>query len=344
VQQAISRLCASLTLEEAAETLISLFPLDMSARQALNLIQPVGEALKEQEEQEQQVLFEQGRQAHSRQQESVGTYPTIKRMYVEMDGVTARLRRGSVSMEEKEQKRKGDVYREVKVGAVFLADPGRRRSELAPGVFVDTAGSKTYVAHRGSVGRFAPLLYALAQQKGLAQAQELVVLGDGAPWIWNLVTEHFPNAVQIVDLWHARQHVWQIANVVFGATTAKGAEWADQHCQLLEEGKIEMLVEAIALLPPLPPPPTSTHSIPEQALSYFITNAARMRYPIFRAQGMHVGSGIAEAACKTVVSTRMKRSGMRWTPAGLDALLALRTARLNGTFDAFWKSRFHLVA
>jgi hypothetical protein len=343
VQQAVSRLCASLTLEEAAETLSTLFPLEMSGRQALNLLQPVGEALKKQEEQEQKRLFEQAGQAHSQQEPSPGQ-ATIKRMYVEMDGVTARLRRGSVPMEEKEQKRKGDVYREVKVGAVFLADPGKRRSELAPGVFVDAAGPKAYVARRGSVGPFAPLLYALAQQHGLAQAQELVVLGDGAPWIWNLVAEHFPTAVQIVDLWHASQHVWQVANAVFGATTAKGAAWAEQHCQLLEEGHIEKLVGAIALLPPIPPPPTSTRSLPEQAMGYFIANAARMRYPIFRAQGMHVGSGIAEAACKTMVSTRMKRSGMRWTPAGLDALLALRSAWLNGTFDAFWEPRFHLVA
>ena len=159
-----------------------------------------------------------------------------------------------------------------------------------------------------------------------------------------MVAEHFPTAVQIVDLWHAQQHVWQVANAVFGDATAKGTQWAEQQCQLLEEGNIEALVEAIALLPPIPPPPSRTHSVPEQAMRYFIRNAARMRYPAFRAQGMHIGSGIAEAACKTVVSTRLKRSGMRWTPDGLDALLALRTARLNGTFDAFWEPRFHLVA
>ncbi len=155
---------------------------------------------------------------------------------------------------------------------------------------------------------------------------------------------HFPTAVPIVDLWHAEEHVWQVANAVFGANTAKAAAWAEPQCQLLQEGNIEALVEAIALLPPIPPPPSRTHSVPEQAMGYFMSNAARMRDPAFRLQGMHIGSGIAEAACKTVVRTRMKRSGMRWTPAGLDALLALRTARLNGTFDAFWQPRFHLVA
>jgi hypothetical protein len=79
-------------------------------------------------------------------------------------------------------------------------------------------------------------------------------------------------------------------------------------------------------------------------MAYFITNAGRMRYSAFRAQGMHVGSGIAEAACKTVVSTRAKGCGMRWTPAGLDAILALRTAVLNQAYDPFWQQQPRLVA
>ena len=84
--------------------------------------------------------------------------------------------------------------------------------------------------------------------------------------------------------------------------------------------------------------------MPEKAVDYFTTNAQRMRYPSFRAQGMHVGSGIAEAACKTVVDTRAKRTGMRWTPDGLDAVLPLRTAKLNHTYDEFWQHQSRLVA
>ncbi len=87
-----------------------------------------------------------------------------------------------------------------------------------------------------------------------------------------------------------------------------------------------------------------SRSVPEIAADSFRSHAERMRYPLFRQQGMHIGSGIAEAACQTVVSTRAKRSGMRWTPAGLDAVLALRTAVLNGTYDQFWQGRPHLVA
>lgn len=282
VQQAISRLCASMTLEEAAESLSHLFPVQMSARQALNLIQPVGEAIKKQAEEQQQERFKQAGQVHRKPESSSKREQTpISRLYVEMDGVMARLRRGGVAMEEKGCERPGDVYREVKVGAVFAAEPGRRRSELVPGVFVDAVGPKVYVARRGSVGDFAPFLYALAEQQGLTQAQELVVLGDGAPWIWNLVTEHFPTAVQIVDLWHARLHVWQVANAVFGATTAKGAMWAEQQCQLLEEGNIEALAEAIVLLPSIPPPPTSTHSILIRLCTILLSMQLGCAIPLF---------------------------------------------------------------
>lgn len=100
------------------------------------------------------------------------------------------------------------------------------------------------------------------------------------------------------------------------------------------------LVSAITALPPIAPEPGQARSIPERAVDYFTTNAARRRYPVFRAQGMHIGSGIAEAACKTIVSTRAKRSGMRWTPEGIDALLPLRTSVLNGAYDSLWEQDY----
>ncbi len=193
-------------------------------------------------------------------------------------------------------------------------------------------------------GDFDQLLYGLACQSGLSQAKQVVILGDGAPWIWKQAEEHFPGAVQIVDLYHAQEHVWQVARAVFGKETEAAAAWAKEACDLLVHGKIEEIVNAIAALPPIAPPPGQNKSIPEQAMGYFTHNASRMRYPTFRAQGMHVGSGIAEAACKTVVATRLKRAGMRWTPEGLDALLPLRTSVLNQTYDAFWETQPRLVA
>lgn len=346
VQQAVSYLGASLTLEETAAAFSRLFPLQMSARQALYLMQPVGEALAAAEQAQVNALWQE-----AAQKRTTPTSPTnlshemIDRLYIQLDGVLARLRRGSVPMEQDEQQRRGDVYREIKVGAVFQAQRGRERSELAPGAWVDAPveGSLHYVSQRSALGDFGRRLYALAVQGGMARAKQVVVLGDGARWLWRLVEEHFPGAVQIVDVWHAQEHVWEVAQAVFGRTTPEGVAWAKQACTWLVQGEIETLVQAIAALPPLAPPPGQTKSVPEQAIGYFTTNAERMRYPVLRAQGMHIGSGIAEAACKTVVSTRAKRTGMRWTPEGLDALLPLRTAALNGSFDAFWQDRSHAL-
>jgi hypothetical protein len=249
-------------------------------------------------------------------------------------------------MEKHEQERKGDVYREFKVGTVFLAQRGNQRSQLAPDVWVDTPkeGTQQYVARRTALGGFDKLLYTLACQSGLKRAQQVVVIGDGAHWIWDLACEQFPGAVQIVDLYHAQEHVWDVAHTVFGRATAQAISWAKCACDLLVHGKIEDLVAQIRELPSIAPPPGQSKSVPQQAIGYFTTNAERMRYSTFRAQGMHVGSGIAEAACKRVVATRFKQTGMRWTPDGLDALLPLRTAKLNRSFDQFWQTQSQLVA
>lgn len=348
VQMFISYLGARLTLEEAAETFSRLLPLNMSARQALNLLEPVGKALAAQEDELVKGLFEQAMHKDSSAQEQAERRKTqtLERLYIELDGVLARLRRGSVPMEEKEHKRKGAGYREIKVGAVFRGERGRERSELAPQVWVDRpqAESMRYVARRTAKGGFGPLLYCLALQGGLSEAKQVVVLGDGAPWIWKLVSEQFPGAVQIVDLYHAQQHVWEVAHAVFGQGSQQATSWAQHACTLLVHGQVEELVRAIAALPKIPPEPNESRSIPEKAVDYFSTNAERMRYPAFRAQGMHVGSGIVEAACKSVVTTRLKRTGMRWTPEGLDAILPLRTCVLNRTYDDFWEQQSRLIA
>src|SRR6266851_6285091 len=218
---------ARLTFEEAAQTLCRSVPIGMSGRQALNLMRPVGEALAASEAQQVMALEAEARQARSlpteRQQQTA-----IERLYIELDGVLARMRRGSVPMEHEEVQRKGDVYREIKAGAVFRAEQGPKRSELAPGVYVDTPAedSLRYVARRTAKGGFGWLLYQLALDGGLEQAKQVVVLGDGAPWIWNLAAEHFPGAVQILDLYHAKEHVWDVAHAVFGRGTAAGTAWA----------------------------------------------------------------------------------------------------------------------
>lgn len=130
VQREISYLCGRLTFEEAAESLCRHVPLGMSARQALSLMRPVGEALAMAEDRQVQSLQAQAKQARSQRREERQT-KEIERLYIELDGVLARMRRGSVPMEKEERQRQGDVYREIKAGAVFRAERGSKRSELA---------------------------------------------------------------------------------------------------------------------------------------------------------------------------------------------------------------------
>lgn len=339
VQRLVSYLSARLTHEAVAQTLERVLPLHLSARQVGAILQPVGEAFEQEEEQQMQHLLERAAKketSEAEQQEDQGE--PIKRLYVEMDGVMARLRRGSVPMEAQEQARKGDVYREVKVGAVFVGEAGHERSELVPGVFVDRAGPKRYVARRTTAQDFASRIYALAHAAGVQRAREVVVLGDGAKWIWGIAEEQFPGAVQIIDEYHAREHLWNVAHAAFPAQTAEREAWAKTVSDLLAHGQVEEVITAFERLPPLAPEPGKTRSILEIEADYFRTNAERMRYLTFRAKGMQIGSGIVEAGCKTVVSTRAKQSGMRWTPDGLDALLAVRTAVLNQDFDQTWQA------
>lgn len=338
LQRLISYLAASLTQQEVAEAISRLLPCAISARQVLNVTQPIGEAFVRREEEQVQQFLAQAESSHSSEAEQQAARgEPIRRLYVEMDGVMARLRRESVPLQKGEQEREGDIYREVKVGAVFVAEAGRERSKLVPGVFVDTPGPIAYVARRTTAEDFGPLLAALAQSVGIQRARQVVILADGAKWIWNLAEEQFPGAVQIVDVYHARQHVWDVVHAAFAADPSLGEEWAKTVIEQLNEGHIDEVIAAIEGLPPLAPEAGKARSILQIEADYFRTNRQRMRYPLFRAQGMHLGSGIAEAACKTVVSTRAKRSGMRWTPLGLDAILALRICVLNRSFDHRWQ-------
>jgi hypothetical protein len=271
-----------------------------------------------------------------------------ERLYVQADGTMARLRgilgKGS------------DVFREVKVGAVFWATTGRHASKLlefiakrargtangtANGLkpvartFVDVPkGPITYVAGLLTAADFGVQLYAEAVRRGVERAQQVVILGDGALWIWKLAEEHFPGAIQILDFWHASQHVWKVAQAVWGQGSARTAEWAEAViANHLIIGDVVGLLAAIRALPTVAPEPGEQKSVPEHALDYFQSNAPRMRYLEYRASGMEIGSGTVESAGKRVVGQRCKAPGMRWSEEGLTAILNLRTNLLNDRYD-----------
>jgi hypothetical protein len=250
-------------------------------------------------------------------------------MYVQVDGT------GVPVVKKETEGRKGKTNgqpahtREAKLGCVFTQTKWDKE-----GFAIRDPDSTTYVGAIETAEEFGRRLYLEAWNRGWSRAAKKVVIADGAEWIRNLVETHFPGAMQIVDLYHARQHLWEVARAFYPNDPISQKAWMKVHQKrLLDKGKIEKLVIALRSL--RPPNPEVVEKIRSEA-EYFEKNAERMRYPKFRRQHLFVGSGVIEAGCKTVIGSRLKQSGMFWTVRGANAILALRCCHLNGRFEDYW--------
>lgn len=221
--------------------------------------------------------------------------------------------------------------REAKLGCVFT-----QTTWDAEGCPIRDPDSTTYTGAIETAEAFGRRIYAEAWKCGWNRAQKKVVMGDGAEWIRNLTAEHFPEALQIVDLYHARQHLWEVARRLYPEDEGQRKAWMKVHQKrLLDKGKIEKLVRRRRAIDSASP--EVVQKIHTEADS-FEKNAERMRYPEFRRQHLFIGSGVIEAGCKTVIASRLKRSGMFWTVRGANAILALRCSHLNGRFEDYWET------
>ena len=183
-----------------------------------------------------------------------------------------------------------------------------------------------YVAAQEPAESFGQRLYVTAAQGGVEQAAQTIVIGDGAEWIWNVASHHFPNATQIVDYWHACEHIWALRRALYPEESASGDRWAREHCRKLAERGPDCLLRALKRVKPKTAEGAEAVRVES---GYFTGHRGRMAYPQFRARGLMIGSGPVEAACKVVVGHRLKRAGMRWCRRGADAILAIRCTLLN---------------
>ena len=252
-------------------------------------------------------------------------------LYVQMDGTGVPVvKKETVGRQGKTEGQPAHT-REVKLGCVFTQTTWDQE-----GYPIRDLDSTTYTGAIESAEEFGRRIYAEAYGRGWSRALKRVVIGDGAEWIWNLVALHFSEAIQIVDLYHARQHVWEVARKLYPNDQGKQKAWMKIHQKrLLDRGK-KKLVGALRSIKS--DNPEVMEKIRTEA-DYFERNAERMRYPKFRGQHLFVGSGVIEAGCKTVVAFRLKRSGMFWTVRGANAILALRCCHLNGKFEDYWEER-----
>lgn len=177
--------------------------------------------------------------------------------------------------------------------------------------------------------KFGELLYLEAVRRGVHNADIVVFVSDGAVWIWNLVSHHFPFAVEIVDWYHATQHLWEIARSWYG--DGKKAElWVKKNKERLMEDGVERVISSIKQWHPSD---EDGQKVKRENLHYFTTNANRMLYGTYQANGFYIGSGSVESACKQYGQGRLKQAGMRWKRDGIEAIAHLRSALLNRRTD-----------
>jgi len=253
-------------------------------------------------------------------------------LYVQMDGTGVPV----VRKETADRKGKLDGLpahtREAKLGCVFTQTTWDEE-----GFAIRDPDSTTYTGAIETAEQFGKRLYVEAWKRGWSRAEKKVVIGDGAEWIWNLAQQHFPGAVQIVDLYHARQHLWELARLLYPGEHKRQNVWIGLHQKRwLDQGKVGKLVASLRSIRVINA--DLAKKVRNEA-DYFANNAARMNYPSFRKQHLFVGSGVIEAGCKTVIGHRLKQSGMFWTVKGANAILALRCSYLNGRFEDYWESR-----
>jgi hypothetical protein len=262
--------------------------------------------------------------------------PAAATLYLGMDGTGVPMRAAAVAGRAGKQPDGSAKTREVKLVTVWSAD-GRD----ADGTPVRDAGSVTYSAAIESAAQhdteatpsaFAARVVREATRRGFARARRRVVLGDGAPWIWHLAEEHLPGAVQIVDRFHAKQHLSDVAKAVYGAPSDLARAWARERHEELDAGDLDAVLHALRVHAP-------HEEEARRCVDYIEHNRPRMQYPAFRAAGLCTSTGVVEAGCKVVVGTRLKRAGMHWTVAGADAIIALRCCLLSGRYEDFWERR-----
>ena len=252
-------------------------------------------------------------------------------LYIQMDGTGVPVvKKETVGRAGKAEGQTAHT-REAKLGCVFTQTAWDRE-----GYAIRDPDSTTYVGAIETAEEFGKRLYPEVWRRGWSRAETKVVIGDGAEWIWNLADLYFPGAVQIVDLFHARQHLWDLARKLHPNQQAEQRRWMMVHQDMLDGGKIEDLVAAIRSLDSSNAEVVETIRIES---GFFEKHAERMRYPEFRRRRLFVGSGVIEAGCKTLIGSRCKQSGMFWTVRGANAILALRCCQFNGRFEDYWETR-----
>ena len=280
-----------------------------------------------------------GREIAADEQEIVEPVPSAElapTLYLGLDGTGIPMRAAELEGRLGKDPGAPGKTREVKLCTVWSAEsrdkegtPVRDEGSVSYSAAIESAASRDT---DDGPSAFAARVVRETTRRSFDQAQRRVVLADGAPWIWNLADEHFPDAIQIVDRFHAKEHLSNVAKALYGPTSDLAQAWAQKRHTELDAGDFATLLRALRT------PALGTDEA-RKCVDYIERNRSRMHYPQFRAQGLCTSTGVVEAGCKVAIGTRLKRAGMHWTVAGANAIIALRCAKLSGRFESFWERR-----
>jgi hypothetical protein len=229
-----------------------------------------------------------------------------------------------------------DGWHEVRAACCYWDEPdGTRRSR--------------YVVRWGQAEAFVPFVWSLGCRCGWVEAERKILQGDGARWIWDHVGGVLDDAIHETDWYHAMEHVWACGRALFGQGTDQTKAWVKAKENLLWEGQGRQIVAEVLAERKQHRSPGKREAL-QSLVTYLNNQGDRLAYDRFRAMGLHIGSGVVESSCKHLVNLRLKRGGMRWSIEGSQAILSLRSAWLNGDWEALWArhpltdSRIHLLS
>jgi len=303
------------TYTESSADLLAYADIGVSAQEINRMVRRIGPGMRAEMEEEQ----------------PTDEIKAVPRLYVSCDGTGIPMRRSElVGIKGKGEDGRAST-REVKVGCVFTQHPTEGEEP-----FRDT-DSTSYIATLRRCDAFGPLLRKEAYRRGMGRAKEIVFLGDGAVWIWEIVRTCFFGAVEILDYFHAHEYLVEIVNLLYGKDTVLGKQQIEDWKDMLFEDRIlEVIIQARSLGERLS---VVQKEALDSKINYFENNKSRMLYGTYRAKGYFYGSGVIEAGCKAVIGKRAKQSGMFWSEKGAEDVLAIRTALYSDRFDQFWDDR-----
>lgn len=299
LEQVLALLGVCLPFEEAAQVVEQVLTLSVSPTTVQQATERVGAAIAASEAAALEATWHEPARA-----EASHLAPSPERLYLSLDGTMVHLR--------------AEGWKEVKLAVLYTT----RRVRQAGREAVLRGERHSFVATLADCEAFGPLVWLEAARRGVLWAKQVVVVADGAQWIWRLVADHFPQAVQIVDWYHASQYLWRVAAACYGEGSPPARAWAEARLAELWAGQVEVVLESIGGLAGQAPEA-------QEALTYLTNNQERMRYATYRAQGLQIGSGSMESGCKYVIGARLKQAGMRWSRQGAQAVAKAR---------AWWKS------